>query len=123
MNVTIQRIHSEPTRNKPYNDIVHIHGYYRDEFGIKQRCRCYIDPLNFNWNEWMPVIEEMANNNGSDFTLSGMKFKSRERGILTADCKPVINEIIPKQLKTTYVKPSVPPSGNLSDSELFTIED
>jgi hypothetical protein len=124
MKVIIHHIRVEPTKHAPYNDIVHIHGTYLDELNKKHKCRCYINPENRNWQYWLAVIDEMAKNKGNDFVLSGMSFKNKEYGLLTADCKPVLEEIIPKPLKsTTYVRPPKEPTGSLTQNELFTIED
>lgn len=93
----IVAIHSiSEIRSRHGGSVIRLDGHYVDEFGGLQKCYTFIDPDNDNWVDWEQALRVIAENRGNIVELDGCRFKNRDKGLLSADCRPRVESIYPR---------------------------
>jgi hypothetical protein len=82
--------------NRP---VIRLDGHYADEFNALQKCYTFVDPENDNFADWEAVLRVIAENRGNIVELDGCRFKNRDKGLISADCRPRVEAIYPKPEK------------------------
>ena len=97
----------------------HLIGQYQNEFDKMSNCHSYIGEYYDNFEDWVNVVDEMKNNRDRYFITSGMKFKKKMEGLISADSKPVIRDSISKEDWNMTVVDDEQEKG--FDNDLFSV--
>ena len=72
------------------HDCFRVDGFHNNEFGELVKGYTFIDPNNDNAVDWVKVIETHLEHRGEDLVVDGVRMKNREKGLWSADCKPIV---------------------------------
>ena len=101
MDVLWQSLTTFPSQVKKYKgkETYRLVGRHLDEFGEWKNCKCYVGEYfdNFDNTCWRQFLNDMTNNRGRYYLVSGMKFKKRNEGLFSADSKPCVLDSIDKK--------------------------
>ena len=102
-------------------DTYEIFGQYKNEFGELTKCHVFTAEYYDNWLNWEPVLNEMKNNRGRYYLMTGkLKFKDRNQGLINADSILRIEDSIEK--KDWNTPPKVEEPVEDFSHNLFTVE-
>jgi hypothetical protein len=89
-----------PSQVKKYlgKDTYEIFGETPNEFGELTQCHVFTGEYYDNWPNWEPLINEMKNNRGRYYLMTGkLRFKNRNQGLINADSVLRIEDSIEKK--------------------------
>jgi hypothetical protein len=94
MEVAIEKI--TPFQSRHGGECLRIDGHHVNEQGQLEPGYTFVDPRNDNAPDWADVIDTVLRNRGRYVICDGVRMKSRDRGLWSADSKPRVTDVVNK---------------------------